>query len=268
MTQSRKTVVIPDPWQSLQAFTEARIALGRAGSSLPLAESLKFKLAHARARDAVRLPADLAGLAGQLEAAGHQVLLLESSAGERAEYLTRPDKGRQPSAESLSLLEQQPKGFDICLIVCDGLSAPAIAENALAVVTGFLELLRRTPLSAAPVCLVKNGRVAIGDRIAHLLGCRLAVVLVGERPGLSSPNSLGAYITLHPAPGTTDESRNCVSNIRKGGMSGNDAVRKIAYLVESAMRLGRTGVALKDRMGSDYLPFVDPDSLAPQKRQD
>lgn len=255
MTSGKHLTVTLDPWSGLSQFTEARIALGRAGSSLPLAESLKFKLAHARARDAVHQSPNLVSLAHRLEAKGHTTLILESSVADRAEYLTRPDKGRRLSDRSLSLLAEQPKGYDLCIVISDGLSATAINENGYAVASGFLDALANTTLAAAPVCLVRNGRVAIGDNIAQALQCRMVVILIGERPGLSSPNSLGVYITHGPVEGITDEARNCISNIRQGGMSPEDAVKKIAYLVEAGFQLGTTGIELKDKMMSDYLPF-------------
>lgn len=256
-SKSGKTpTVTADPWAKLRTFTEARIALGRCGTSLPLQESLEFKLAHARARDAVFTRADMADLANKLELQGYSTVRLESSAADREEYLARPDKGRLLSETSLAALQQYNReGFDIGLTICDGLSAPAIHKNACGVVCGFLQSVARTELTVAPLCLVTNGRVAIGDEIGQLLGCKMMILLVGERPGLSSPDSLGVYITYGPESGTTDEARNCISNIRPGGMSIAEAVRKVAYLVESGMALGKTGVELKDKMGSNYLPL-------------
>jgi ethanolamine ammonia-lyase small subunit len=195
-------------------------------------------------------------IAGQLEKMGHTTLQLKSSVNDRGEYLTRPDKGRCLSRESQKVIEKQEKGYDIAIIICDGLSAPAIDESAAGVAGGLLGIVRSTSLTAAPVCLVKNGRVAIGDEVGTALGAQISVVLIGERPGLSSPHSLGAYLTYNPFPGTTDEARNCVSNIRPGGMSREDAVRKIAYLVEKAVQQRKTGIELKDTMAEDYLPMA------------
>lgn len=250
-------IVTPDPWESLQTFTEARIGLGRCGSSLPLAESLRFKLAHAQARDAVHQPVEMEKLAEQLHAHGLTSLALTSSVTDRSEYLTRPDKGRLLSDTSADLLKSQRKlkEFDISIIVCDGLSAPAIHESAIALVYGFADIVTQTNLTVAPVCLVENGRVAIGDQIGSLLKTRLSIVLIGERPGLSSPNSLGVYLTYNPQPGTTDEARNCISNIRPGGMSVADGVRKLSYLVEMGLKQQKTGVELKDNMPGNYLPL-------------
>ncbi|WP_136798683.1 ethanolamine ammonia-lyase subunit EutC [Desulfosediminicola ganghwensis] len=251
-----KPIITSDPWSKLRTFTDARIALGRCGTSLPVKESLEFKLAHARARDAVLVPADMVSLANQLELQGYSTIQLESSVVDRMEYLVRPDKGRLLSeTSSIALQHHGQRNFDIGITVCDGLSGPAIHENAYEGVSGFLECVAKTELRVAPVCLVTNGRVAIGDEIGHLLGCKMMILLVGERPGLSSSNSLGAYITYEPKPGITDEARNCISNIRTGGMSIAEGVRKITYLVESGLALGKTGVELKDKMSSSYLPL-------------
>ncbi len=256
MKDTPKHLVTPDPWVALQTFTDARIGLGRCGSSLPLAEILDFKLAHARARDAVHQPAQLEELQTQLAADGIPAILLTSSIVDRMEYLTRPDKGRTLSEQSKEQLQAQQSDYDICIVICDGLSAPAIHESATAVVSGFMQIIAQTRLTVAPICMVKNGRVAIGDEIGSMLGAKITIMLIGERPGLSSPNSLGTYLTYNPKPGTTDEARNCISNIRNGGMSVSDAVRKIAYLVEMGLQLKKTGVELKDKMTSAYLPMA------------
>lgn len=263
MTQLTKSVVQPDPWARLKKFTEARIALGRCGTSLPLKECLDFKLAHARARDAVHQPVQMELLVEALEAEKYSTLQLASSVAHREEYLTRPDKGRCLSSESKELLEQQNKGYDIAVIIADGLSAPAVHGSAIAVACGLLNIIKTTDLTFAPVSLVKNARVAIGDEIGSLLKAKITLILIGERPGLSSPNSLGAYLTYKPEPGNTDEARNCISNIREGGLSVTEAIRKISYLIEMALQKKYTGVGLKDKMTSNYLPMaslVDSDS--------
>ncbi len=247
-----------DPWAELKRFTAARIALGRAGSSLPLRESLAFRLDHARARDAVHSPFRRAELAARLAGAKLACLELESSVADRGEYLTRPDKGRRLSPRSRSLLESQKTGFDICLVVGDGLSARAIHENAEPFILACSNVFDQAGLSLSPVCLVENARVAVADEIGEILRARMSVILVGERPGLSSPNSMGIYLTMNPGPGTTDERRNCISNVRDGGLGVSEGVRKLGYLVEEAFRLGYSGVGLKDRMAVDYLPFGRP----------
>lgn len=249
-------IITQDPWEMLRRHTDARIALGRAGVSLPLNEHLRFKLAHARARDAVYQPVRTDDILSSLETDKRKALLLHSMASDRMEYLTRPDMGRVLNHTSKELLRSGKSGFDICIVICDGLSAPAVNETAAAVTNGLLELVDQTTLSASPVCMVTNGRVAVGDEIGLLLKAKMVVMLIGERPGLSSPNSLGAYITCDPKPGTTDEARNCISNIRHGGMSVSKAVRKIAYLVEEGFRIGETGVRLKDKMDDEYTPLL------------
>lgn len=257
--------VIEDPWVELKRFTAARIALGRSGSSLPLKESLAFRLDHARARDAVHSPFRRTELAARLagaEVAGAKLacLELESSVADRGEYLARPDKGRRLSLRSRALLEREKTGFDICLVVGDGLSARAIHENAEPFVLACSKVFGQAGLSLSPICLVENARVAIADEIASLLSARLSIILIGERPGLSSPNSMGIYLTMNPGPGTTDERRNCISNVRDGGLGVPEGVRKLGYLVEEAFRLGYSGVGLKDRMAEGYLPFGLPES--------
>lgn len=254
---SRHTPIITqDPWEKLRQYTDARIALGRVGASLPLDEHLKFKLAHARARDAVHQTIQTNDILSSLRPDQEHPLLLHSMASDRMEYLTRPDKGRILNHTSRELLCSGKSGFDICPVLCDGLSARAVHETAAAVTNGLLQLVDQTTLQASPVCIVTNGRVAIGDEIGFLLKAKMVVVLIGERPGLSSPNSLGAYITYNPKPGTTDEARNCISNIRQGGMSAAKAVSKIAYLIEEGFKIGETGVKVKDKMDDSYTPLL------------
>jgi len=250
--------VIDDPWAELKRFTAARIALGRSGSSLPLKESLAFRLDHARARDAVHSPFRRAELAARLAERGMDCVELESCVADRGEYLTRPDKGRRLSQMSLEILREQKKGFDICLTVGDGLSARAIHENAQGFVLACAAMFGQAGLSVAPVCLVRNARVAVADEIGEILCARMSVILIGERPGLSSPNSMGVYLTMNPHVGVTDERRNCISNVRNGGLGVSEGVRKLGYLVEEALRLGVSGVELKDRMAEGYLPFGRP----------
>lgn len=256
MTKQENSIATADPWAKLQNFTEARIALGRCGTSLPLGECLKFKLAHARARDAVHQPVQIELLTLELEAENISSLQLTSSVTDREEYLTRPDKGRCLSTGSKELLAPIKDSHDIAVIIVDGLSAPAVHQSAVGVTCGLLNIIKTTSLTIAPVSLVKNGRVAIGDEIGSLLKAKISLILIGERPGLSSPNSLGAYLTYNPKPGTTDEARNCISNIREGGLNVTDAIKKIAYLIEMALNKKYTGVELKDKMTSNYLPMA------------
>ncbi len=255
MKENKPEIITVDPWSELKTFTDARISLGRCGVSLPLKESLSFKLAHARARDAVHLPFKIDELKSELEGSGHTCLKLKSSTDDRMEYLTRPDKGRVLSAESRELLEKQETGYDVCVAVGDGLSSRAIHENGYSFVDAFMPLLEQAGIKATPVCLIENSRVAIADEIGSMLSAKLSVILIGERPGLSSPNSMGIYLTYNPKPGTTDEARNCISNVRDGGLSIAEGVQKLAYLVEQALITKKSGVELKDKMPSNYLPF-------------
>lgn len=263
--------VTDDTWNDLRRHTDARIALGRCGVSLPHGRWLDFRMAHAKARDAVLTPFDMAGVRAALEQGGVQCLELHSAATDTAEFLARPDKGRQLSDDSREALReaadatatgaQGAKGADICVVVSSGLSARAVHENAAPFALRFLEQARSAGYTTTPVALVDHGRVAVADEVAHLLGARLAVMLIGERPGLSSPNSLGVYLTYAPAPGCTDEARNCISNVRPGGLPIEDGVRKLCYLVQGAFAAGLTGVNLKDDMPGDYLPFAPAQAL-------
>lgn len=255
MNNKSDILVTPDLWDELKQFTDARISLGRAGSSLPLSETLDFKLAHAKARDAVHTPLDHQEIRDQLNKAQICSEILSSQAENRDQYLTRPDLGRRLDGDSLKKVSEQTKDHTLAIVVCDGLSSKAIHENCVPLVDGLSRVIENTPYTLAPVNLVENGRVAIGDEIGEILNAEFTLVLIGERPGLSSPNSMGAYLTKNPKVGTTDESRNCISNIRKGGLSILRAVQKISYLIDAALRLGQTGVNLKDDMPANYLPF-------------
>jgi len=236
-----------DPWAGLRAFTGARIALGRTGTSVPLRESLAFRMAHAHARDAVysvlaveQLLADL----GQLQLAVCQV---KSQAQNRQEYLQRPDLGRKLEEESKALLaEQAPEACDVAIILADGLSATAINEHAVPLLRLLLPQLQQAGFRLAPITLAEQARVALGDEVGALLKARLTLMLIGERPGLSSPNSLGAYFTYGPRPGLTDEVRNCVSNIRPEGLTYPLAADKLFFLIQESLRRQLSGVGLKD----------------------
>ena len=240
--------VTPDPWTHLAALTPARLALGRSGASLPTREVLKLGLAHARARDAVHAAMDGDALAAALAELGQATRAVESAAPDRATYLRRPDFGRRLSARSRALLAGAGAGpVDVAVVVGDGLSASAVDLNALPVIEALLP--RLAGRSIAPVVLAHQARVALGDEVGALLGARLVVLLIGERPGLSAADSLGAYLTFGPRIGLTDAARNCVSNIRAGGLVPEPAAARIAWLVDQAFALSLTGVALKD--GSD-----------------
>ena len=229
-----------DPFRLLRQVTPARIGLGRAGQGLPTAPMLAFQLAHARARDAVDAALDVERIGAAI---GRPSLVLNSAAPDRRSYLQNPSLGRRISGDEPPL---QRGDHDLAVVIADGLSATAVNAHAAAVT---LALPARLPgWSFAPVVLVRQGRVAIGDPIGLALGARAVVVLIGERPGLSAADSLGAYLTWDPRPGRPDSERNCVSNIRSpDGLSPDRAAKKIAWLLVEAARLGFTGVQLKDR---------------------
>jgi ethanolamine ammonia-lyase small subunit len=236
-----------DPWANLARWTPARIALGRAGASLPTREVLGFALAHARARDAVHAAFDAAAIAGGLAELGLETIEVESDAVERALYLRRPDYGRRLSQASRGRLqEHKARPADLALIVGDGLSAAAVHAHAGPQIAALLPHVKALKLSLAPVVIARGARVALGDEIGSLLRARMAAVLIGERPGLSSPDSLGVYLTYAPKAGRSDAERNCISNIRAEGLSYELAAFKLAWLVREALRRSLTGVDLKD----------------------
>ena len=268
-----------DPWLALRRFTAARIALGHAGVSQPTAAQLAFQLAHAQARDAVHQPLDTAALAAALAAALQPAwpglpapLELHSAARDRHVYLQRPDLGRRLDAASRARLasygnddndnngdsgDSADRGRarpDLAIVVADGLSARAVMENAAPLLYALRGQLASADWSLAPLVIVEQGWVAIGDEIGQVLGARMVVVLIGERPGLSSPDSLGAYLTWAPRIGLTDASRNCISNIRPAGLGCEQAASRLHYLLAEARRRAITGIGLKDESGAAALP--------------
>lgn len=236
------------PWPELRRFTEARIGLGRAGSALPIREVLSFAMAHAQARDAVTTPMDWGPIADEVSAAGLETLSVASAAGDRDVYLRRPDLGRRLSPASRELLAGKAAGShpDLLIVVADGLSSTGVAANAGALIGALLPLAQKSGWNIGPVVLASQARVAIGDETGEILNARAVLVLIGERPGLSSPDSLGAYLTFAPRVGRKDGERNCVSNIRAGGLTVAEGAFKIHWLLREAFRRGLTGVALKD----------------------
>ncbi|MDQ0506991.1 ethanolamine ammonia-lyase subunit EutC [Xanthobacter agilis] len=241
-----------DPWQSFARYTPARIALGRTGASLPTAEVLRFSLAHAQARDAVHMPFDAATVEGEIRALGFDTLRVESAAPARDVYLRRPDLGRRLSDESRARLSARDAApVDLALVVADGLSAAAIHAQTAPFLAALKPWIEKEGWSVAPVALAAQARVALGDEVGERLKARALVVLVGERPGLSSPDSLGLYLTLNPHVGRSDAERNCISNVRAEGLSHPLAAFKLAWHIREALRLGLTGVGLKDE--SDLL---------------
>ena len=235
-----------DRFEHLRKFTAARIGLGRSGPGITTPDHLAFRAAHALARDAVHTELDLAALEAALTPLGLPVLRIESRAPDQQTYLTRPDFGRRLSAASVSLLQDKAKGEEIAVLVAGGLSAFATASHAADLLALLVPALTRAGRRLGPVCIAPRGRVALGDEVGALLGARLVLVLIGERPGLTSPDSLGAYITVAPKLGCTDADRNCISNIRPEGMALPEAARRILWLTDQAMTRGISGVGLKD----------------------
>jgi len=230
----------------LRALTPARVGLPRTGVSLETRELLDFQRCHAQARDAVHARLDCGALAAEIQSGIRpEVLRLHSAATDRVEYLQRPDLGRRLNEASRALLARQPADeVDLALVIADGLSALAVERHVPAL---LLELLPRlSDWRLAPICVVEQARVAIGDQIGQALSAAISVVLIGERPGLSSPDSLGAYITWQPRPGRTDAERNCISNIRAEGLSYAQAATQLSYYLLEARRRQLTGVALKE----------------------
>lgn len=259
-----KTIVVPNPWQQLREFTDARIALGRTGVSQPTQPQLAFQLAHAQARDAVHLALDVPQLLQDLERAAlartQDCLVLDSAAGDRLRYLQNPDLGRRLDAASRArLADRTPptaaRNYDVSVVLADGLSAQAIAQHAVPFLSAIGRHIAAENWSQAPLAIVRQGRVAVGDEVAELLGARLVLLLIGERPGLSSPDSMGLYLTWMPRVGLRDDSRNCISNIRPVGLSYEEAALKAHYLLSEMQKRQLSGVRLKDESpGGPALP--------------
>jgi ethanolamine ammonia-lyase small subunit len=241
---------------NLERFTPARVSLDRTGTAISTAGQLAFQLDHALARDAVHDKADFAALLKGLQDRGLEALSLASAVtGGRGVYLRRPDLGRKLASESAEeLRRREDKPSDVVFLIADGLSALAVDRHALPLLDAILPKLP-PELTVAPVCLVRNARVAVGDEIGFLLKVKLAVVLIGERPGLSAPDSLGVYVTWEPQPGRTDAERNCISNIRLEGLGYEDAAARILFYMNAARAIGSTGFALKES-ASPNLPAI------------
>ncbi len=256
-----KPLVRQDPWQALRRHTRARIALGRVGSSLPTREVLDFGLSHAMARDAVHLPLDTDALRQAIESLGHETVEVASRAADRHTYLLRPDLGRRVAPEDVERLRAQARqpGPDLLFVVGDGLSSLAVARQAAPLLA---EVQAHWPEGwrSGPVVIARQSRVALADEVGEALGARMVAMLIGERPGLTSPDSLGVYLTWAPRVGCHDAQRNCISNIRPEGLSYAAAAHKLLWLAREAGRLQLTGVALKDE--SD-VPVIG-DAATPQ----
>jgi ethanolamine ammonia-lyase small subunit len=237
---------VQDRLAALREATPARVFLARAGRALTTKANLQFQIDHAEARDAVHERLDVGALIEILQGRGLACVRVASAAHDRREYLLRPDLGRKLDEASHARLAPLATGFDIAFVVADGLSARAVSAHAGALLDAALPAFRDAGWKIAPIVVVEQGRVAIGDEIGEILGAKFVAVLIGERPGLSSPDSLGVYLTFAPRVGRRDAERNCLSNIRAEGMSYREAAARMFRLATAARRLGLTGVALKD----------------------
>ena len=237
---------VQDPWQQLKSFTSARIALGRVGTSLPTKEILDFGMSHARARDAVHLALDTNLLASQIQSLGLSTIQLQSRAPDRASYLLRPDWGRRLDDASIEKLNDAAKqNIDLMFVIGDGLSSLAVQRHALPMLAAIQQQIP-ADWKIGPVVIATQARVALADEVGERMGARLVVLLIGERPGLSSPDSLGLYLTYQPKLGCSDADRNCISNVRPEGLGYEAAAKKLVWLARESLKLKISGVALKD----------------------
>ncbi len=256
MNDDDKSPVAADPWRRLRHLTTARIGLGRAGVSHTTADVLQLSLAHARAQDAVHEALNPVTLCRDLAAAGFDSLTVSSQAADRAMYLSRPDLGRLLSDESAALLqcnhaiEHQPERLTV--VVADGLSARAVQEQAVSLLQALRALLDNS-WSCGPVVVACQARVALGDEVAVRVHASMVLVMIGERPGLSSPDSMGLYLTYGPFSGIADSRRNCISNVRPAGLSIDAAAARLTWLLQAARAARTTGVSLKDRSDQQML---------------
>ncbi|MFV0448535.1 MAG: ethanolamine ammonia-lyase subunit EutC [Vibrio sp.] len=258
-------LVHQDPWNKLRQFTQARIGIGRVGTSIPTEELLRFQLSHAQAIDAVHVPLDEKRLIADLSAKTPlskylPTFSLHSQAADRLTYLQRPDLGRKLDEVSIDTLkkhsDQTPAPYDLAIVIADGLSSYAINHHAASFLDALIPLLtqdNKHEWNIAPLCIVHQGRVAVGDDVGESINAKEVLVLVGERPGLSSPDSLGLYLTWNPHRGKEDSLRNCISNVRPEGLPYQAAAHKCFYLLSESRQLKLTGVGLKDRSDDSLL---------------
>jgi len=240
-------------WRKIRTYTDARIGIGRTGGSLTTRELLQFRMDHAFAKDAVWMDLNVLALKKQLEELSTSPIVLQSQAPNRQAYIQRPDWGRLLHSTSIERLKAlAPESYDLNITIADGLSALAIERHVLPFLRYFLPLVE-TKFTLAPITIVQQGRVAISDSIGQLLNSQLAIILIGERPGLSSPDSLGIYFTYKPQQGNTDEKRNCISNIRKEGLPYEFAAQKLNFLINEALRRKLSGVHLKDTFDGKHI---------------
>jgi ethanolamine ammonia-lyase small subunit len=260
LSRDAKSVIAkhkPDLGESLQQYTSARVSLGHAGPAIPMREQLRFQLDHALARDAVHAQLDVTAMLQELRQRKMECLTLRSAivaapGDDRQLYLRRPNLGRTLHPDSRETLLQSSANSmqkpDVVFLIADGLSAFAVERHALPLLEETTSLLPPDQWSIGPICVVSQGRVAIGDEIGDLLRAKLSILLIGERPGLSAPDSLSVYITWNPRPGRTDAERNCISNIRHEGLSYADAAQRIVFYMNAAKRLQSTGITLKENI--------------------
>lgn len=254
-------------WERLKQFTDARIALGRVGGSLPTQPALAFQLAHAQAKDAVLKALDIEDMQSKITAFAHDVLQVESCAQDKDIYLKRPDFGRELSEASRQLLKdyqrKHPNTYDVVIVAGDGLSARAIEDNAPYFMQEFYASCEQEQWRVAPIVLATGSRVALGDEIAEILQADMLVMLIGERPGLSSPDSMGIYYTWKAHRGCHDAMRNCISNVRPAGLSTHIAIQRLLGLMKKSKLLGLSGVQLKDEheMALDTQDVARPKQL-------
>lgn len=252
--EPKHTPVIDNPWRDLRRFTDARIGLGRSGISQPTKAQLEFQMDHANARDAIHIPFDMALIADNLKTVGIPSLCLSSQAQNRTVYLQRPDLGRRldlPSVQKLRKVKAtMGDKVDVSVVIADGLSSTAVHQHSVQMAEMIINALTEQGFSTAPVMIVTQGRVAIGDEIGELLSAKMLILLVGERPGLSSPDSMGIYYTYQPKLGLTDAYRNCLSNIRPAGMQLKEALAKLLWLMNESLQRHYSGVDLKDESDS------------------
>ncbi|RYF76808.1 MAG: ethanolamine ammonia-lyase subunit EutC [Comamonadaceae bacterium] len=259
-------MVTPNPWGHWRTATPARLALGRAGQGMPTDETLRFGWAHAMARDAIHAALNTTALAAELQADGWTSRTVRSRAEDRATYLRRPDLGRQLDAEDADRLRAEAgAGCELCLVIGDGLSSLAVARHAVPLLAALRTQLP-AGLRVGPVVIATQARVALADEVGEALGARVAAILIGERPGLSSPDSLGIYLTHGPGRGRHDAQRNCISNVRPQGLSYDAAAFKLGWLLREALRRGLSGVDLKDESDLAVLSSSAPAAALPARR--
>jgi ethanolamine ammonia-lyase small subunit len=241
-----------DDWHILKKYTNARIALGRSGSALPTNKVLEFRMAHALAKDAISTELDILNLVEDAKKLSLKSISVQSQISNGIDYLKNPNIGRilnEVSIKKLKDLSRQKTTLSI--IIADGLSAEAVNLHAIKLIEHLIPKLKFKTIS--PIIIVKYGRVAVSDEIGEILNSSIALILIGERPGLSSPTSMGAYVTYNPKKGNTDEKRNCVSNIQSEGLSYEFAAMKLAYLIDEMLFKKLSGVDLKDDFSDKYI---------------